>query len=615
MIFKDNSYMEYAKYIQAKGIDVHTFNSFEEAIEKIPACNPGAIVSINYKCNTLEDFLIKIREVTGCKIYILSGTKPPAKLIQKADELKNIAIKWRKEIDIDIENIPETEEKVYQDKDPVEELPDPEADDEEPDEEQTDKPEEIVQPNEEPDEDFSETNSGIKLIALMEKSLEEDLKKFSSMFNIKTAEHMEEVLQEIEKDAAAAVIFSGSICEKNFEDVKRAAKSIPKIVKLYAIDNVKLNQLIYGELETNGIKFFPDFQGIIDDMEDREELLDPEADEESTDTKSDVKPGQNIIKNVSGAVSEIIKTTKNIPKPVINFPNIKVPKLKPEKKEPKEKEVKKTKNNKQVHTFVERSKVMIFLSPLTTGKTEIASNVAQGLSLKGVKTALIDLDLDKKGLFYSFPIFEKGDIYKYRLLSLSLSEQKLVDEPLELSFKANKNLFVYTTHRDIEIPFTPRILDLFIRYLKRTVDVIVVDVGKNLSKDLTENLLDIESIDKYLVANQDIGVLNTIPYSLKWLGSFPAYYKDWNLVLNNYRPLKGLKDSEILSYFYDEDSTDLKFDILKTFHIPQSNSVWEKKTERALSYGSDESFDAAIDKIIENWMIGKAQKGGVTIEI
>jgi hypothetical protein len=196
-----------------------------------------------------------------------------------------------------------------------------------------------------------------------------------------------------------------------------------------------------------------------------------------------------------------------------------------------------------------------------------------------------------------------------------LSEQKLIDDPLELSFKANKNLFVYTTHRDIEVSFTQRTLDLFIRYLKRTVDVIVVDVGKNLPKDLVESLLDIESIDKYLIATQDIEILNTIPYSLKWLGYFPAYYKDWNLVLNNYRPLKGLKDSEISSYFNDKDSSDLKFDILKKFHVPQSDSVWEKKTERALIYGSNESFDAAVDNIIENWMLGKTQKGGVRIEI
>lgn len=622
--------MEYAKYIEEKGIDVHTFNSFEEALEKITVYNPGAIVSINYKSyDTVEELLSKTRDLTECRIYLLSGAKPPAKLIQKADELKNITVKWGKEIDIDIDNIPETENFYQEDTlaDNEVPVPDPKEEDQAGEEEseeeyiENDFTEEIATPDKA--EDFNASpeaadpyeapevyDGRIKLIALIEKSLEEDLKKLSSRFNIKTAEHMEQVLQEIENGAAAA-IFSGSICEKNFEEVKRAAKSIPKIVKLYAIDNVKANQLIYGELETNGIKFFPDFQGIIDDIEDPGELPVPQIEAEKQEEHN--KQGQNIIKNVSGAVSEIIKTSKNIPKPVINFPNIKVPRLKIERKEPKE-PVKNIKN-KQVHTYVERSKVMLLLSSLTTGKTEIASNVAQGLSQKGIKTALIDLDLEKKGLFYSFPIYEKEDIYKYRLLSLSLSEQRLLDEPLELSFKANKNLFVYTTHRDIEISFTPRILDLFIKYLKRTVDVIVVDVGKNLSKDLIESLLDIESIDKYLVATQDIGVLNTLPYSFKWLGSFPAYYRDWNLVLNNYRPLKGLKESEILSYFYDEDSLDLKFDILKTFYIPQSDNIWEKKTERALSYGSEENFDNAIDKIIENWMLGKTQKGGVRIEV
>lgn len=624
MILKDDSYEEYAEYIRQKGILVYTYKIFEKAIEEIPRYNPGAIVSINHfslkSYDQAEELLNKVREVTECKIFLLSGVKPPAKLIQKADELRNIVVKWGKEIDIDIESIPETEDtevktlheerqdsEVYsKESDPEDSPEDSDLKDEGTEVEDEQIPEETITPDEEinPYEVQYIPEGKINVIVLMEKDLEEDLKeKSASRFIIETAGCIDEVLSKIGN--TAAVIFSSSICVKYFEDVKRAAKKIPKIVRLYAIDNASgINQLIYGELETNGIKFFKDFESIIDDIvETPEDLLDEED-------KEPDKPGQKIIKNFSGTLNGLIQTTKKIPKPVLTLPKLSKPR---ERKEPVKKEPDGVKKNKRIPAaaFIERKKIMLFMSPLTTGKTEIASNVALSLSLKGIKTALIDLDLEQKEVLYNFPLYEKEDIYKYRLLSLSLSEQQqLSEDPLELSYRANKNLFVYTTHRDVEIPFTVKSIDLFIRYLKRAVDVIVIDVGRSLSKDMTERLLDVESLEKYLVATQDIGVLNTLPYTLKWFGSFPAYYRDWNLIINNYRPLKGLKDSEIIKYFYDAEVPDLKFEILSTFYIPQSSVIWERKTERCCAYGSDKNFDAAVDEIAQSWLYGKTPKGG-----
>lgn len=623
MVFKDSAYAEYAEHIRRQGIEVQSFFSFEEAAELIEEANPGAIVSINYFSKSYEeasDILKRVRQITDCKIYLLSGNRPPAKFIQQADEMRNIEVKWGKEIDIDIENIPETEPvKTETDTEVQKEegsLPE-ETDLKEPKEEPAEVTNESIN-NEvsDPDKssetnletDLEEESEKKSLLLMLESDLEKAFREKASIkYNIKTAVQVEDIPAKLEN--ISAVILSTSGCEKYYAELKNTVKAIPKVIKLYAIDNITANQLIYGELgEIHGIKFFSDFESIIEDIEDN--TVEEEEKEESTELKT--RTEKSIIKNLSGTMSGILQTTKNLPKPAISFPKLNVLR---DKKDPEDPHVKKqTKKSNKAHTYVEREKIMLFLSPMSTGKTEIASNVAYSLSQQGIKTALVDLDLSKKGLFYQFPIVTKEDIYTYRLFTLSLMDEQFIDEPLELAFKANKNLYVYTTHREVEIPLTSRSLDMLIRYLKKAVDVIVIDIGKDLPQELIERLLD-ENSDKYLVATQDIGVLNTLPYLLKWFGTFPVYYRNWNLVLNQHRPVKGLKDSEIEGYFFDQDTSDLKFQITKMFHVPENPHVWEKKTQRSIAYGVDTDFDTAIDEISHNWMFGKSCKGGVTVEV
>lgn len=612
-------YNAYAEMIQStyKNVEVYGGYDIEKGVSETSKINPGAVIFLNYyKPQEYESGLAienirRIRSVTENQIIVLSGERPSTEFIVQADEYSNVKVLWGKEIDIDIDNIPETElpneprqdivsiedEEGIQDETNLEDL--------DHNQDRHDVPEEdnenggYIEPEENVSFD-SQLNEYRKVIVCVDDFLDLITVPYFSV------DRLEAIPANI-NETTKAVITTSSILSAggSFAAVKAIIKKIPKSVKLYAVDNTRLNQLIYGEIGAKeGVKFYPVDQ--IDEIFKDIDGVQPEAPPAEISEKAQIQeqaaePAHEDKKkfrlnfgNISEKISNVVEATKSIPRP-----EIKIPKLQFKDVGPKQKESKKIE-------FIERNKILLMMSPISTGKTEIASNLAACLADDGLKTALIDLDMSKKGCFYNFPLFEKEHLFILRKVFIHLEDSGGLEDTIESYAYRIGNLHVYTSHRDVEVQINKAVLKSFLRHLKASFDVIVIDVGKDLPKEVLEVLMDTDGIKKYLVTTQSIEHLNTIPYCYKWFLEFPLYYKSWTLLVNRYLENGGVSDSDIGLYFEDpEQGSELSFEINKTYNIPDSSELQHWKSKRSILYSKDKIYSEGIKNIVDDWKKGE----------
>lgn len=272
-------------------------------------------------------------------------------------------------------------------------------------------------------------------------------------------------------------------------------------------------------------------------------------------------------------------------------------------------------------TPTDYKKMCAFISPESTGKTEIASNVALSAAKMGKTVALLDLDFEKYGTIYNFnadPGEDNENYHKYRLLFnkvrgyLDGKESELTDKQIKkLALTKKGRLHVYTgcltipifDRKDIEADE----LIFIIRKLRNIFDLVVLDVGKKLNRKVFDAILELDNIEKFLVTTQNLETLNTIPYTLRFKHDID--YKNWNLIVNMHRRINSLKDSKITDFFYDEDLEHLKYEIKDIFYIPYNEHVFYKKGKRKYVYGEDEEFDRSVDEIVTKTLSVQKKKG------
>jgi len=302
--------------------------------------------------------------------------------------------------------------------------------------------------------------------------------------------------------------------------------------------------------------------------------------------------------------------------------------LKPFKKLKEEKEPKvitKIETVEKIVTKVEKvnivpsdyKKTIVLVSPESTGKTEIACNLAVALSNNTDKVvALLDFDLNKYGILYNFKIDpgESGEnYYKFRLFYnridkyLSGKEDELTrDEVRGLSVYHDKNLLVYTGNQEAKIkdsgivigdnPIND-VLMYMIGEIRAISDILIIDMGSDMNNSFLSNLINIGNVEKLLITNQNIETLNTLPYKLRL--KHGRDYDDWRLIVNNYNPNVSIKEKEIVSFFSDKSIEYLKFNIKSINYIPYSESVLQMKAKRDVGYNKDKDFKDAIDNLIK----------------
>lgn len=279
---------------------------------------------------------------------------------------------------------------------------------------------------------------------------------------------------------------------------------------------------------------------------------------------------------------------------------------------------------------IDYKKIFAFISPESTGKTEIATNVAMALSkLTDKKIALIDLDFIKYGTLYNFVVDPGEDdinYYKYRLLltksfehlngeSEELSEDKLK----ELAVYKNKNFMLFAGKQEVNIFDNSKLTSItlglenlreIILYIIRKIltisDIVILDVGRNLETSIISDISSLMNVEKFLVASQNIEILNSLCYRLNFRNN--SDYKDWNLIVNEHRTINGFKDKEIMSYFNDKNVDYLRFNIKNVFYVPYVAELWEHKTNRSAIYSKNEMFSEAIDNIINTCYPIKSKK-------
>jgi hypothetical protein len=293
------------------------------------------------------EHLVKIRSVTDSQVLILSSSKPPVEFIMQASEY-GAKTQWGKEIDFDIDNIPETD---LQDQEPDQNI-----------EEQYEESKTPIEFDPASEDDPPMENRGLVEETVDLKSAGKDavlpelneiiacVNEFKDLIprHCTFVDRFEDVPEYI-SETTRAVIITSSMLAGSIITVKNIIRRIPKeSVKLYAIDNFKLNQLIYGEIGLKeGVKFYPSDQInlIFDDIRNIDEVPE-EIKPEASEGAPDEKPGKKKLKFNLGSITEklstVVEATRN---------------MKPEIKIPKFRDTSQAAPKNKVE-FVERSKVL-----------------------------------------------------------------------------------------------------------------------------------------------------------------------------------------------------------------------------------------------------------------
>lgn len=257
-------------------------------------------------------------------------------------------------------------------------------------------------------------------------------------------------------------------------------------------------------------------------------------------------------------------------------------------------------------------KIFLFVSPESTGKSEVAANVSISLSENGKKVGLIDFDTENYGLRHNFLKKNEVEMIYFEKLFNEKSDLDMSEidksEILDFGYKVNPKLYVFTSKPNIQIEISIERLNYVIRKIREHVDVIIIDVGKNVSKDILNTLLELANIEKFIITTQNLELVERIALKLKFQSNLD--YDNWNLVINQFEENVKIDNLEIESILLRESDQYRKFKFKEIFTIPNIyKDILENKKHRDYSYYfSTDEFKNSIDRIAVGWFLNKEEE-------
>lgn len=408
----------------------------------------------------------------------------------------------------------------------------------------------------------------LSALELEDQELETQLKELPNIEHFSKASTKDELLRKVEKDLPDIIIMKTNI--RGEGSLIQLIRSIPNEIRIIAYEVEKINELIYGKMEEHGVEFIPKLsvESIVEQIAKRRKDQKKETEVEDGKEKKEKKPVKNKpqkadTKNEIGRMNTAIHAVKEMLTPFKQMDMKKKKKEGPKKSEP---------------TLSPRSqyRVISLLSAASTGKSIIASNLAVYTSLQGLKTALIDADIDNCEQSYLFDIQEEKiranahyeDYNKKNMIKNALEEANIKN--LErIGQKENKNLTLYTGDpkdpAELELDLFPFMID----GLRSLYDMTIIDTGsiKGEVKDLTKGILSISDTVLFVI---DLQFSNSVKNQqlmeeLKKTANISKFHLVINQTIDNYA--FGSKD--IVQYYKKELGIEFK----KVYEVPIANKA------------------------------------------
>ncbi len=164
-------------------------------------------------------------------------------------------------------------------------------------------------------------------------------------------------------------------------------------------------------------------------------------------------------------------------------------------------------------------KLILLISPESTGKTTVAVNLAYMLSQQEIKTILIDGDMKKKDVYYHFD-------HDYSGCMEGISAENFLRRGREI----NPYLSVYSEHRDVDVQLEYEKLLTLLPIAKFNAQITIVDLGADFPIEELNRLISLAD-QILMVVDQRISLLNRLQQFLPLL---EYQNKGLDVVINRY---------------------------------------------------------------------------------
>jgi len=284
-----------------------------------------------------------------------------------------------------------------------------------------------------------------------------------------------------------------------------------------------------------------------------------------------------------------------------------------EEKQKQLQDVKKTGLEQNVITKIEKKtvykvpsdykKVIVIISPESTGKTTIAVNLAYLFSKEKIKTTLIDCDFENKDIYFNFNKDYSGCMSKVN------DHERILDYGQSM----NEYLKVFSEHRDIEIEASAYDMVKLVSASKKESQVVILDIGKDIDSELTKDILEMAD-NVVIVVDQRVNVINRLPQKLYPISKFLNCEVD--LIINKYENLKYLNEKSILNFFNDieiDEYAKFNIEINKVHTVRNDNlAVLEGLMSRMPAVEvEDNKFSEDFKKIVNSYYMPKSEESAL----
>ena len=217
--------------------------------------------------------------------------------------------------------------------------------------------------------------------------------------------------------------------------------------------------------------------------------------------------------------------------------------------------------------FVAQNKIVAFVGTSKNGTSFIVNNLAELLSQKGIKTAILDLTKNKN----SYYMFTDND---QKLMQIATQSIKNLENGIAQGVEVNKNLTVYTALPD-EFSETENV-ETILQTLDNNYSAVLMDCDFNTNINYF-----IKSTEIYLVQSMDALTIQPLTQFLSELKLKNILEESkLRVVINKELKLKILNDKMILGGMakYNEPSMTLQRDLFNPATIKYVTIPFEMQT-------------------------------------
>lgn len=235
-------------------------------------------------------------------------------------------------------------------------------------------------------------------------------------------------------------------------------------------------------------------------------------------------------------------------------------------------------------------------SPISTGKTTIATALAKSIANRKKDIVLIDTDCRKKDSIYYFD-FDDGLFTRMCRLLRRLDNDEEIDINADI-MPVDKHIYLASDHRDVSYTISAEQLGKLINSIG--VENIIIDISSHYSRDEVNNILGLCS-SRYLVLDSEIKTLNNIGGLLNLQG----VNKNTYLIFNREPTKKIFSASQVKKLF----GLDKHLRVIKSYRIPCCyEGIVRAMSKRSSLYGSNKDFTRAMDTITDDLLGGVSRK-------